>query len=482
MKISELNTKNGGDQNPCDLISRYLLHELEGGTLVSFLQSFEFDTRKDVEVALREFLRVVYSDPYMRKKSLVDYNPIAAALFSRCRRIMEDQARFDKYPTVTSGEIWHGGFCRKRLQDRTNAMFVAKPDKRIYAQACKRLKEIYSLTAADLEKLRFFVEQVKAGERFPDSLRRMLYIWGAEKQTGKTTCAKMLVTLLNGDTDYNNYTRYSTTLSNEMQIKAFAVPLIAECNVCLMDECFYADMGKTYADFKRFMTSSGGRARLPFGQEFEWQGYPNYVATSNDPLKTFIKDWGDRRYLSIHYTAKPKVKMTFEEIQQLWGNFIVNCTRDKEWQEWADEIAPTANETGERQEVADELSNELQKSYMLNMILSKSDAPSRFCADNKITIKTFVDWFADSLGVIEAHRRKKEIEAAVVSVYGERYSTSNYWLLSDLKARAEALKTDMYSQNESESESEKESKSESAGKAAADEGKLVEPQTEDLPF
>lgn len=454
MKISELKTNNGGHDNPCELISQYLLHEQDGGTLVTFLQGFDFDTRKEIEIAIRNFLRCVYADPYMRRKHLDENNPIAAAMFSRCRRILEDQSKIDKYPTVTSGEIWHGGYCRKRLQERTAALFNVKPDRQEFATVCKKIQDIYQLSGVEIEKLHFFVEQVRAGEKFPDSLRRMLYIWGAEKQTGKTTTAKMLVTLLNGDRDYNNYSRYATNLSNEMQIKAFAVPLIAECNVCLMDECFYADMGKTYADFKRFITSSGGRARLPFGQEFEWYGYPNYVATSNEPLRTFIKDWNDRRYLSVHFTAAPTVQMSFEDIQRLWMDFVLNSEKVYDWQTWSDMIAPASNEKGERQEVADELENELRKSYMLSYFIDKPDAPTRFCADNKVTLKTFVDLFTQTMGTVEAHKRKKEIEAAVITVYGERYSTANYWLLSDLKASAIKLKNAMYIDTDSSVEKE----------------------------
>lgn len=455
MKIDELNTKDGGSENPCALISHYLMHEKEGGTLVTFLQDFEFDSREEIEKKIREFLRVVYSDPYMRKKHLDEQNPIAAALFCRCRRIIEDQSRFDKYPNVTSGEIWHGGFSRKRLQERTAAMFSVEPDPEKYAEACRRLKEVYRMTDTDIEKLHFFVEQVKAAEKFPDSLRRMLYLWGKEKKTGKTTSATMLVSLLNGDDDQTHIARYSTTLSNEMQIKAFAVPKVAECNVCLMDECFYADMGKTYADFKRYMTSSGGRARLPFGQEFEWVGYPNYIATSNEPLSVFIKDWGDRRYLSINFEQRPTVQMDFPEIQELWRTFVLNSQRTKEWQEWANDIAPDAEETGERQQISDEYQNELRKSYMLKRITEMSKPASRFCADNKVTIKMFVDMFSETIGTVEAHKRKKEIEAAVIAVFGERYSTSNYWLLTDMQVRAYELLNSMWEQNEEDKTIEK---------------------------
>ena len=444
MKIEELNTKDGGNENPCTLISRYLLHEKEGGTLVTFLQEFEFDGREEIEKKIREFLRVVYSDPYMRKKHLDEQNPIAAALFCRCRRIIEDQSRFDKYPNVTSGEIWHGGFSRKRLQERTAAMFDIQPDPKKFEAACERIKDVYGLEDADIKKLHFFIEQVKASEKFPNSLRRMLYIWGQEKKTGKTTSATMLVSLLNGDNDEKNIARYSTTLSNEMQIKAFAVPKVAECNVCMMDECFYADMGKTYSDFKRYMTSSGGRARLPFGQEFEWVGFPNYVATSNDPLKVFIKDWGDRRYLSINFKEKPKTQMDFPEIKALWSEFVLNSERTKEWQEWANEIAEIAEEQGERQEASDEFKNELGKSKFLQRLMDMPKPASRFCADNKVTIKTFVDYFAENIGATEAHKRKKEIEAAVIAVFGNRYSTSNYWLLTELKEKANFLLGSMW--------------------------------------
>lgn len=442
MKINELNTKDGGRENPCALISRYLLHEEDGGTLTTFLQTFEFDSRHEIEVAIRMFFRTVYGDPYMNKKHLEEYNPLAAAVVRRVQRIFEDQSRFDKYPIVTSGEIWHGGFSRQRLNERTAALFDVVPDAKAFAKACERLRAVYNLTADDIAKLHFFVEQVKAGDRFPNSLRRMLYIWGNEKKTGKTTSATMIVSILNGDTDEANIGRYSTTLSNEMQIKNFAVPKISECNVCLMDECFYADMGKTYSDFKRFMTSSNGRARLPFGQEFEWVGQPNYVSTSNDPLKKFIKDWNDRRYLSIHFAAKPAVKMSFDEIKKLWGAFILNSEQPKPFEEWALEIDPISEEQGERDIIANEFETELRKSNMTKRIMDLPTPVNKSGADNKITAKTFTDWFAESIGSVEAHKRKGEIEAAVIKVYGERYSTTNYWRLTDLQEIARNLHDD----------------------------------------
>lgn len=463
-KLTQYNTTDGGRENPCELVSAFMLWEREGGTLSSWLEQFDFDTREEIEKAIRLFIRTVTMDDYMRKKHLEEENPYAAAVFTRYSKIMTDANRLDKYPVSLSGEIWHGGFSRKRLENRTAALFGSvTPDASKYAEACERIKRVYSLTDVDVEKLHFFVEQVKAGDKFPNSLRRMLYIWGSTMKTGKTTSATMLVSLLNGDTDESNIARYSSTLANEMQVKSFAVPKISECNAVLMDECFFADMGKMYAEFKRFITSSNGRARLPYGQEFEWTGQPNYIATSNDSLQKFIKDWSDRRYLSVEFKAKPTERLNFEEIKALWAAFVLNSQRTKDWSAWADELAPVSEEKGDRTEVADELEIDLRKLDMLERVLAmNTPTKSPASAQNHVALKTFVDWFSESMGVTEAHKRRAEIEAAVIKVYGERYSTTNYWLLTSLQETAQKLKNEI---NNPETN-----------------GEDKEPEKDDLPF
>ena len=470
-KITKYKTNDGGRENPCELVSAFMMWERDGGTLSSWLEQFDFDTREEIEGAIRLFIRTVTLDDYMRKKHLEEENPYAAAVFSRYSKIMTDANRLDKYPVSLSGEIWHGGFSRKRLESRTAALFGSvTPDASKYAEACERIKRVYSLTDVDVEKIHFFVEQTKAGDKFPNSLRRMLYIWGSTMKTGKTTSATMLVSLLNGDTDESNIARYSSTLANEMQVKSFAVPKISECNAVLMDECFFADMGKMYADFKRFITSSNGRARLPYGQEFEWTGQPNYIATSNDSLQKFIKDWSDRRYLSVEFKAKPTERMDFDEIKQLWADFVLNSTRTKEWSAWADELAPVSEEKGDRTEVADELEIDLRKLEMLDRVLAmNTPTKSPASAQNHVALKTFVDWFSESMGVMEAHKRRAEIEAAVIKVYGERYSTTNYWLLSALQETAQRLKNEINNPVATDA-------------GAQDTSAQADPETDDLPF
>lgn len=443
--INELDRKNASTTNPCTLVSSYLMHEEEGGTLSSFLRLFDFNSREDVERAVRMFVRTCTMDAYMRKKHLADDDPFAAAVFTRYERIMKDASKIDKYPVALSGEIWHGGFNRQRLEARVRAFYGdIEPDADVFAATKRKLRDAYGFSVTDIDKIHFFVEQVKAGSAFPNSLRRMLYFWGLKKKTGKTTSATMLVALLNGDTNEHNISRYSTVLTNEMQIGNFKVPKISECSVCMMDECFYADMGKTYSDFKRFLTSANGRARLPYGQEFEWEGYPNYVSTSNEPLRKFIKDWGDRRYLSVEFKTQPLVKMDFDEIKAMWSDFVRHSQRTRDWQEWADDLYEVSEEMGERAEVCDEIEIDLRKLDMLNRVLNlQTPSTSPACAQNHVSLKTFVDWFSETMGNVEAHKRKGEIEAAVLKVYGARYSTTSYWLLSSLQDTANKLKNEI---------------------------------------
>lgn len=448
MRIYDIKAENISEDNPSALVSKYLLHENQGGRFSDFILQFDWLSRDDLEKGIRHFIRSVVLDKYMRQKHLSDKNPTAAILFTRFNRIMTSAKDIDKYPSVLASELWHGGYSREKLVERMDAMFSKQPNKDVFLSACERIKRIYSLSADDINKLHFFVEQVKAGDRFPNSLRRLLYIYGVEKMTGKTTSANMLVSLLNGDDNWQNISRYSSALKYEMQIQSFAVPKISECSCVLMDECFYHDMGKTYADFKRFLTSSNGRARVPFGQEFDWYGQPNYIATSNEPLVRFIKDWNDRRYLAVEFTAKPTERLSFDDIHQLWKDFVVNSERTKDWDVWANELSEVANEAGERQVISDELEVIIRRNDFLTRILNMTPNTSKSIANNnnRMSLSQFVKWFFDEVGQSEAIKRRGEIEQALTNVFGPKYSNTCYWLVSSLQETARKL----YSQNQNE--------------------------------
>ena len=439
MKFVDLK-RNSSHDNPSEMVSGYLFADAELRTFAEWLQDYDFTTQAEIEHAVRLFLSVICSDAYINRKHLDEINPQADKIAKRFKKIVYDEEKSSRFCKKIASEVWNEGYANKLRKERTEAMFHVEQSAEEFLKAWDSIKQIYSLTDLELNKIHFFVEQVKDNGNFPNSLRRMLYIWGREKMTGKTTSASYIVATLNGFYDIDKISDMSSSLAYEMQIRNYAVPRISECNAVLMDECFYSDMGKTYADFKKFLTSSNGRARLPYGQEFEWHGYPNYVATSNEPLQKFIKDWGDRRYLSVEFKTKPTKKLSIPEVGELWRTFIINSTRSKSWTEWAQELEPIAEEIGEMEEVADEFEVELQQSAFLGFLTAKDKPLNKYSADNKITLKFFVDYFSGTIGSTIAHKRKSEIENAVIKVFGPRYSTTNYWMLTDLQLKAQELK------------------------------------------
>lgn len=447
-KFAELSRlpKNG---EPCAMVKAYYEHILQLGTLATFLEGFDFESRDEIQRAVIDLHYTIYGDPFMSNKKKRDNDPMLAMLYIKAEKLLVNEGRLDKLAVTLSGDLWHKFFAPRIKRERFERMFSVTPDIDRFAEVSQRIMMVYGLDYTDIEKLRFFVEMVKARDNFPPSLRRMLYIWGKTKKTGKTTCAKMLVATLNGSDDWQNTDPdYTTTLANEMQIGGFKVPKIASCYCCMMDECFYADMGKTYHDFKRFLTSSGGSARLPYGQEFQWTGFPNYVATSNEPLKTFIKDWNDRRFLSVEFKTQPTEALDFPAIHDLWRDFVLNSTPREGlgWQEWSEQIAAYSDEEGERQTLSTEYAIEMRKPEFLNKLLNMVDGKSATSPDNQISLKFFVDHFASTEGyAVSGHRR--EIEQAVTDVFGERWNGYKYWRLDLLRQQAAMMMTQVNPDN-----------------------------------
>ena len=455
MKITEYNSKNSNSDRPSDLAAAFIAASERGDTMVTFLSQFDFDSREEIERAIVELCRAMCDDKWLGSKQTQTSIPSMRCLLRRFNDIFGKQAQIDKYPAAISGEMWHGNYARMKREKLVSSIFDSERNLTRYNAARERLTACYGLSEIDEKKLHFFVCQVRAGREFPDSLRRMLYIWGKQKKTGKTTLAKALVCVLNGSDDIEDYAYFCTTLQNEMQIKGFSVPKIAECRCAMMDECFFADMSKVYADFKKLITGRDGAARLPYGQEFRWQGLPNYISTSNEPLVNFIKDWNDRRYLSINFESEPRENMTDSDVLELVKEYCVNAP-DIDFHDFADDIFEAAEERGEQTERADEFALDLQKEDFLAYINNANYvAGNKFATENKVSCKFFVDYFARQMGA-EAQKRRKEITKAAEDVFGERY-LGRFWILDDLRKRADELKRMQY---ESDQENEVDSKEE----------------------
>lgn len=446
MRKFDLNTKPKAGGLP-SMLKDYCESIIAHKTLQDWLKDFEFTSREEIERVIKDLYYGIKLDPFLHDKDVRKGNEALAIMWDQASRLVSNEGKLDRLAQSVAQDLWHKYYLPLKREKDFAAMFSGKRDAARYEAAYIDIQNTYSLTDADMDKIAFFVLQVRERDKFPPSLRRMLYLWGSRKKTGKTTCAKMIVSILNGSDDYEHADpNYATSLANEMQVGSFKVPKIASCNVAMMDECFFRNMGNVYNDFKRFMTCSGGTARLPYGQEFQWSGSPNYVATSNEPLKTFIQDWNDRRYLSVEFKGEPK-KMSMDKVFGMWKDFICNIEMpDVSWSEWSNEMSDYADEIGEKQEMSNEYIIELQKPYVINTILDLPDGKSATSADNKLTTKFFIGIFQEREGY-EAAKHRKEIEAAVLEVYGERWNGYGFWRIDIVKDKARKLLDEIRNQS-----------------------------------
>ncbi len=453
MKITKLNANNSTTDCPSELVANYLTAEMQNVDFVDYISEFDFDNIAEIKFGVKYVANAVSNDKYLSAKRTQEDNPRCATIRKRFAGVVSNFDKYDRYANSIAEELWYGSYARKRLDKRQAAFFPnTPPNADTFAQAFGTLQQMYSLSDTDMAKITYFVQQVRAGNSFPASLRRMLYIWGKQKKTGKTTVAETLIAILNADT-VKNVGQYSSLLSKELQITTFVVPLIAYCNAVLLDECFYSDMGKTYDTFKRRITQNGGSARLVYGHEFQWDGCPNYIATSNTPLRKFIKDWDDRRFLAVEFKTSPTTIADEAQIYNLWRQFVFNVPQVEDWYAETAKIERVAFEVGEREERAQEFEIELRKPAFLREIQNADFDCSRESAPkNRISLKFFVDYFAKTIGATEANKRRGEIEKAAIAVFGEKYSTQSYWLLGALRQKSYevGLTEDEVPQNEEE--------------------------------
>ncbi len=437
MKITDLQDKNSTTDAPSTLVANYLVAEALNIDFVDYIAGFDYESIADIKFGVKYVINAVSNDKYLSAKRTQEDNPRFSTIRKRFAGVVSNFDKYDRYANSIAEELWYGSYARLRLEKRQAAYFPnTPPNNEVFCQTKATLQQMYCLSDIDMAKITYFVQQVRAGNTFPASLRRMLYIWGKQKKTGKTTVAETLIAILNADV-VKNIQSYSSLLSKELQIATFVVPLIAYCNAVLLDECFYSDMGKTYDTFKRRITQNGGSARLVFGHEFQWEGCPNYIATSNTPLRKFIKDWDDRRFLAVEFKSAPSVQADEEQIYNLWQAFVFNVPQVQDWYAATAAIENVAFEVGEREERAQEFEIELRKSDFLTTIQNLDfDANCQCAPKNRISLKFFVDYFAHTIGATEANKRRGEIEKAAIAVFGEKYSTQSYWLLSTLRQKS----------------------------------------------
>lgn len=291
----------------------------------------DFNSLDELESAIIEIFHIAEAEPISHKRELQKLFPtihgfcIYATKIARSGKI-ESEAR------KIAEQCWWGVLATKRLKKQTDKVFSIEPDPIKYIEAVKKIKAVYNFDDIEIDAFRYFICQTRNESHNP-SLNKSLYLYGRTKQTGKTTLARALASVLNGGTSVLDGTNYESTFNKEMQINDHDLPLAAQFNCVILDEAMPKDSRKSYGLIKAMLTASTCRYNQKFGRITTIPVKRYYIYTSNDSVSDYIQDATERRFIQIYMNRKPK-QISFEEIYNIWLEFAQNCQPEEDWQEW----------------------------------------------------------------------------------------------------------------------------------------------------
>ena len=101
-KFAELSRlpKNG---EPCGMVKAYYEHVLQLGTLATFLEGFDFESRDEIQRAVIDLHYTIYGDPFMSNKKKRDNDPMLAMLYIKAEKLLVNEGRLDKLAVTLSG-------------------------------------------------------------------------------------------------------------------------------------------------------------------------------------------------------------------------------------------------------------------------------------------------------------------------------------------------------------------------------------------
>lgn len=313
-----------------DLPHHEIVDIVHAGGLQKWAETLRVDSQKELYERLITAMKRTIVDPaFQDKKKMEEFPPLTN--FYYLAQTLDRRGKQHSEAESISEVTWDTILARKFLDERVAKMFGEAPDKDKFKEASEKAKGIWGFSDKDIDALRYFVCQSRHENHNP-SMNKSIYLWGHEKQTGKTTIARAIVTILNGD-KFDNFGRYESSLKAELQYNDHELPLSAYCNAVLLDEAMPKDTSKTYGQMKQALTSNTSRYNQKYKAIKTIPVKRYYFCTSNEPATDFIQDKNERRFYVIEMNKKPK-QISFKEIYNIWKDFCINAEPEDDWQEW----------------------------------------------------------------------------------------------------------------------------------------------------
>ena len=299
---------------------------------------------------------------------------------------------------------WWGEIAQAMLKEKTSKIFNIKPDKEKYLKISDKIKAIWNFSDIEIDAIRYFVCQTRNPERNP-SLNKSLYLWSNKKRTGKTTVARSIAAVLNGETSIKGAGKFESTFNKELQLNDHDLPYAAQFNCVILDEAMPKDSRKSYGRVKSMLTSDTCSFNQKYGRITSIKVQRSYIFTSNDDITELIQDDSERRLIEIRMGQIP-TQMSFTDIYTIWREFCQNCTTESDLQEWYNTFEDVQGI--QRKDI----------SYFQTEIVSNSEL--FFAINNKPDYSLTLKFFEDILIKGKSTRDERNvIQKALIELFGE---------------------------------------------------------------
>jgi len=380
-----------------------LIDVVHSRSLENWAKLQDFETVKQLAHEITNILRIAIVNPIISNKTMQSIFPpiynfcIYASNTDKRGKLIEESEKIAE-------TAWYGELAQSRLKDKTDKMFSVEPCKEKYKQAALKLQDIWKFTDIEVDAFRFFVCQTRHEGHNP-SMNKSLYLSATTKKTGKTTVARTIASILNGENSVIKGAKFESSFNKELQINAHELPYAAQYNCVILDESMPKDSRKSYGMVKSMLTSNTCSFNQKYGKIMQVEAKRYYLYTSNDDISEFVQDSSERRFIQINMERMPK-QISFEEIFDFWKEFCINCEAESDWQIWYNKFKDI--DGVERKDI----------SYYKDVILSDKDVSNAINqkTDYTITLKFFADLLIPGKPTRD---ERKSLGNALTELFGE---------------------------------------------------------------
>lgn len=321
------------DIKPHEIPTSLIVDVVHANGLEGWAKLNKFESLQDLKRQIIKVFNISIVDK-------INHNRNMQLLFPPIYNFCTYATRLDRNGRIKSEALkiaesaWWGEIAQQQLKEKTDKLFDVEPSQEKYVEISKRIKSIWHFSDVEIDAFRYFICQTRRENHSP-SLNKNLYLWSEQKQTGKTSLARAIASVLNGETSLTGSGKFESTFNKELQINAHDLPLSVQYNCVILDEAMPKDSRKSYGRVKSMLTSNTCSYNQKYGRIVPMKAKRFYIFTSNDNINTFIQDDSERRFIEIGMEKMPK-QISFGEIYEIWKTFAQNCTPEDDWQIWYD--------------------------------------------------------------------------------------------------------------------------------------------------